>query len=165
VNRKIALLFSAAMIAVGLLPIRAAAIDWKHQEDIGIESTFAVCITSTTGKNPTYCGTNTTVTVTSFTFTGWAIDYQVQTVGGGAQFNIKTSTDNQYDGGEYLQGSGYGAFDYLTSSTVFVAPTVPCNTDVKGEIYAPIYTLTELDGGTSVYFKIEYLMPRQRGQF
>lgn len=164
VTKKILLV---ALLALGLIPTRAAAIDWKHQEDIGIESTWAICISSNAAGGK-LCGSNTSsqtsVGISSWTIPGWIIDYQVQTVGGNAQFNVQTSTDNWYLGGSALQGNDVTSFDFYTSSTIFVAPTAPCNTDVKGQIYNTKLNLTALDSGASVYIKVEYLYPRQRGQ-
>lgn len=166
-NKKIALIFSAAILAIGLCPLRTAAIDFKQFEDVGLESIWAVCVSSQASGGK-ICNSNTssqqTVGVSSWTIPGWMTQYQIGTVGGNAQFNIQTSTDNWMVGGEYLQGTGYGGADYYTSSTVYVSSAIPLLVVTHGQAYNTIVSLTELDNGASIYMRINYLLPRSRNQ-
>lgn len=155
-NQKIVMIFSMALIAIGLLPTRSQAIDWKRQEDIGLESTWAICFSSTVASGPRLCG-SATATVSTFTIPGWMIGYQFYTLGGGGQYNIQTSTDN-------WDVSGNTTYDFYTSSTVYISTAVVLTTDVKGQMYNSKLNFTQLDNGASAYLRIEYLTPRQKGQ-
>lgn len=168
-NKKIALFFTAAMLAtISLIPKRAAAIDWHYFEDIGIESIWSTCVSSQ-AAGAYLCGTGTSaqtsVGVSSWTIPGWITQWQIGTVGGNGQFYIQTSTDNWSLGGENMQGNGNPtSFDFYQSSTVIVSSALPYTIQAHGQIYNTKLSLVGLDNGASIYMRINYLLPRQRGQ-
>ena len=142
--------FAVALIVLAVLSQISGAIDFKHQEDIGVEDTFMVAVASVTGSGPFAFPCCATASAATWVVPGWMLDYQAQLVGGGyADFTVDVST-----------GIGFAT---STSSDIFVTSAAPLATDVKGQAYQPIFTLKSLSAGSTFFLKVEYLKPRGGG--
>lgn len=166
-KNKTMLFIAAALLAVGLVPRYADAVDFKHLEDVGIESMWSVCVSSNAAGGK-LCGggasSQSSIGISSWTIPGWLTQYQIQTVGGAAQFNIAVSTDNQVLGDYGPTNSGAYVPSYWTSSTTWVTATTPLLIQTYGQAFNTILTLSSLDSGASVYMRLNYLAPRGKGQ-
>lgn len=138
-------ILTLALITISLLKGSASAINTKFFEDYGAERQYSARVSA----------------ISSHTVTGIMTAWSVTAVGGSADFQIKHSTT-------YVQSDTNPAPppEVNTSSTMYVLSGGNVKGVTRGIVTNPTIFLSRIDQpGATVYIIIDYLAPRQPGEF